>query len=267
MAMATRQWPARRPADERSGMDAIVTASPMREVNEEERMANDSITVRCAASIQPTWRKRTVDEREVREEDFPFCFSLGIRVPYLRVIRSLQAGLENRYGRFRRSRFRIPPSPLAFVVVRPTALRAPRPGYPPAPACWCFSCSDTVRFLRWHNPSRSAEHAQQPRNPSRKPPRATRRLPPVSRSSLARPRPLILASTRVQYEQSAWMRAAVMESPHLKGSIRPAGLRGELLGSNAVPPQHSYPWKPKAGLDRTTVLVLGLANDTAFQRA
>ena len=138
------------------------------------------------------------------------------------------------------------PSLSAFVVVRPTALRAPRPGYPPAPARRCFSCSDTVRFLRWHNPSRSAEHAQQPRNPSRKPPRATRRLPPVSRSSLARPRPLILASTRVQYEQSAWVRAAVMQSPHLNGSIRPAGLRGELLGSNAVPPQHSYPWKPES---------------------
>ena len=98
MPMATRQWRARRPADERSGMDAIVTASPMREVNEEERLANDSITVRCAASIQPTWRHRTVDEREVREEDFPFCFPLGIRAPYLRAIRSLQAGLETGMG-------------------------------------------------------------------------------------------------------------------------------------------------------------------------
>jgi hypothetical protein len=59
-----------------------------------------------------------------------------------------------------------------------------------------------------------------------------------------------------------------MQSPHLNGSIRPAGLRGELLASKAVPPQQSYPWKLESRtLDRTTVLVLGLANDTAFQRA
>ena len=161
-------------------LDAIVTASSMREVNEEERLANDSITVRCAASIQPTWRKRTVDEREVREEDFPFCFPLGIRVTCSRVIRSLQAVLENRHGRFRRSRVRIPPSPLCscktYGAARPAARVSACTGVP-------------VFLLQRQGPlpplaqsSRSAEHAQQPRNPSRKPQRAARRLPPVSRS-------------------------------------------------------------------------------------
>ena len=181
MAMATRQWPARRPADECSGIGCdrhgVVDAR-----GERGRAAGERLYYRSLRRQHPADMAKA-DGRRARGSRGRLSILLSTRDPS-----HVFTGDSVTPGRSRKPARAVPSiegsNPSLSVFCSCKTYGAARP------AARVSACTGVPVFLLQRQgplpplaqSSRSAEHAQQPRNPSRKPQRAARRLPPVSRS-------------------------------------------------------------------------------------